>query len=91
MTTNMFLKVAFVVCYGVHMAVASFSSVACWQGGFPREFCCVSGARRVGLAMRPTCTLAVVQDLETHCAGMTRVSMRLVADQSGVPCWTQVM
>ena len=39
----------------------------------------------------PTCTLAVVQDLETHCTGMSRVSMRLVADQSGVPCWTQVM
>ena len=30
--------------------------------------------------MRPTCALAVVQDLETHCAGMTRVSMILVAD-----------
>ena len=40
----------------------------------------VSGARRIEQAMRPTCALAVVQDLETHCAGMTRVSMRLVAD-----------
>ena len=40
----------------------------------------VSGARRIGRAMRPTCALAVVQDLETHCAGMTRVNMRLVAD-----------
>ena len=38
MTTNVFLEVAFVVRYGVHVAVASFSSVACWQGGFPREF-----------------------------------------------------
>jgi len=40
MTANMFLEVAFVVCCGVHVAVASFSSAACWQGGFSREFCC---------------------------------------------------
>ena len=40
----------------------------------------VSGARRIERAMRPTCALAVVQDLETHCAGMTRVSMRPVSD-----------
>ena len=43
----------------------------------------VSGASCAGRAMRPTCTLAVVQDLETHCTGMSRVSMRLVAVQSG--------
>ena len=40
LTTNVFLEVAFVVRYGVHVAVPSFSSVACWRGGFPREFCC---------------------------------------------------
>ena len=40
----------------------------------------VSGVKRVGRAMRPTCSLAVDQDLETHCAGLARVSMILVAD-----------
>ena len=30
--------------------------------------------------MRPTCSLAVDQDLETHCARLARVSVRLVAD-----------
>ena len=40
----------------------------------------VSGARRIGQAIRPTCAIVVVQDLETHCAEMTRVGMRLVAD-----------
>ena len=40
----------------------------------------MSGAKRIERAMRPTCALAVVHDLETHCAGMTRVSMRPVAD-----------
>ena len=39
----------------------------------------VSGVKRVGRAMRPTCSLAVDKDLETHCAGLARVSMRLVA------------
>ena len=40
----------------------------------------VSGARRIGRAIRPTCAIAVVQDLETHYAEMTRVGVRLVAD-----------
>ena len=38
----------------------------------------VSGVKRIGRAMRPTCALAVDQDLETHCARLVRVSMRLV-------------
>ena len=40
----------------------------------------VSGVKRVGRSMRPTCSLAVDQDLEAHCARLARVSMRLVAD-----------
>ena len=39
----------------------------------------VSGVKRVGRSMRPTCSLAVDQELETHCARLVRVSMRLVA------------
>ena len=93
------------VCYGVQVAVTSFSSLladkvavailceflgcSCLLGfrfqlsfGVATLRICIrprrplmSGARRIERAMRPTCALAVVQGLETHFAGMTRVSM----------------
>ena len=58
--------------FSIQLSFGVATSRICIRPRRPLE----SGARRIEQAMRPTCALAVVQDLETHCAGMTRVGLR---------------